>query len=197
MKLCFASRNPHKHREIAHILGDAFQLLTLDEIGCREELPETASTIAGNAICKARYVWQRYGMACFAEDSGLEVDALNGAPGVHSAHYAGIPPDTKANIERLLKELQGISNRKAQFRTVIALILPHGELHTFTGTVSGWITPVPRGEQGFGYDPIFQPEGHHLTFAQMSLQEKNQISHRRRALDAFLNFLHNHPCIRR
>lgn len=188
-ELCFATRNKHKREEIAAQLGSNFRLLTLDEIGCTEEIPEPETTIEGNAAYKARYVWERYRIPCFADDSGLEVAALGGAPGVHSAYYAGPDRDFKANYELVLQQLQGITDRRAQFKTVIALVQPDGRLHTFTGIVTGNITEEPRGNNGFGYDPIFQPDGYKLTFGEMPAALKTQISHRARAMRQLIEFL--------
>jgi XTP/dITP diphosphohydrolase len=188
-EFCFATRNAHKREEIAAQLGGNFRLLTLDEIGCTEEIPEPEATIEGNAAYKARYVWEHYRIPCFADDSGLEVAALGGAPGVHSAYYAGASRDFKANYELVLRQLQGITDRRAQFKTVIALAQADGSLHTFTGIITGNITDAPRGSNGFGYDPIFQPDGYDLTFGEMSPALKTQISHRARAMQQLLDFL--------
>lgn len=188
-KYCFATRNAHKREEIAAQLGGNFRLLTLDEIGCREEIPEPEATIEGNAAYKARYVWEHYHISCFADDSGLEVVALDGAPGVHSAYYAGPARDFKANYELVLQQLSGISDRRAQFKTVIALVQPDGSLHLFTGIITGQISEEPRGNNGFGYDPIFQPDGYHVTFGEMESALKTQISHRARAMQQLLDFL--------
>ncbi|MCS7017624.1 MAG: RdgB/HAM1 family non-canonical purine NTP pyrophosphatase [Cytophagales bacterium] len=187
--LCFVTRNAHKREEIAAQLGNVCQLLTLDEMGCTEEIPEPEDTIEGNAIYKARYVCERYQIPCFADDSGLEVFALNGAPGVHSAYYAGKARDFKANYERVLQELKGICDRRAQFKTVIALALPNGKVRTFTGIITGVITEAPRGSNGFGYDPIFQPDGYGITFGEMETSLKTRISHRARAMQQLLDFL--------
>jgi XTP/dITP diphosphohydrolase len=188
-ELCFATRNVHKREEIAAQLGGNFRLLTLDEIGCTEEIPEPEATIEGNAAYKASYVWERYHISCFADDSGLEVVALNGAPGVRSAYYAGTNRDFKANYEMVLREMEGISDRRAQFKTVIALVRPDSNMQLFTGVITGAITTAPRGSNGFGYDPIFQPDGYHLTFGEMAPALKNQISHRARAVQQLLDFL--------
>ncbi len=173
------------------VLGGTFQLLTLANVGCKEELPETQETIAGNANQKAAYVWNHYKIPCFADDTGLEVEALDGAPGVFSARYAGPQRSSKDNLNLLLKKMEGLHNREAQFRTVISLILPQGEW-LFEGIVKGVILTEPRGTAGFGYDPIFQPHGSRKTLAEMTMEEKNEISHRALAvkkLKVFLNAL--------
>ncbi|WP_080237165.1 RdgB/HAM1 family non-canonical purine NTP pyrophosphatase [Spirosoma rigui] len=187
MELCFATNNAHKLDEVSAILGDAFTLKTLSDIGCTDELPETSGTIPGNSRQKAEYVWTHFGVSCFADDSGLEVDALNGEPGVDSAHYSGTR-DHARNIETLLTNLSGQTNRRARFVTVFTLIL-HGVEHQFEGTVDGQILTEVRGAGGFGYDPIFQPDGHDRTFAEMSSAEKNGISHRSRALSKMVAYL--------
>lgn len=188
MKLVFASNNKNKLQEIRHQLPAEIELLDLEDIGCTEDIPETAGTIEGNAILKAGYVTKKYGYNCFADDTGLEVDALNGAPGVYSARYAGEAKDANANIDKLLAELKGNPNRNANFKTVIALNLD-GEQHLFTGIVNGIITLEKAGEQGFGYDPVFQPDGLEVTFAQISLAQKAELSHRGRAVKQLLDFL--------
>ncbi len=170
------------------VLGMAFQLQTLEDIGCKEELPETQDTIVGNARQKARYVWDHYKTPCFADDTGLEVEALNGAPGVYSAHYAGPQRNSKDNYNLLLDTMRNIPHRDAQFRMVISLILPNGEW-SFEGIVKGTITMAPKGDGGFGYDPIFQPSGSTKTLAQMTMEEKNQISHRGIAVKKLAEFL--------
>lgn len=188
--IVFATNNAHKLEEVRAILGSRCQVLSLAEIDCHDDIPETADTLDGNAIIKARWVKDRYGYDCFADDTGLEVDALDGAPGVKSARYAaeaggGTDHDSKANMRLLLRNLEGEEKRTARFRTVIALICDGCE-YTFEGKVEGVITTSPRGVDGFGYDPVFLPEGETLTFAEMSAAEKNSLSHRRRALDAML-----------
>lgn len=188
MKLVFASNNKNKIQEIRHQLPESIELLSLEDIGCYEDIPETADTIEGNAILKADYVTKNYGYDCFADDTGLEVNALNGAPGVYSARYAGEEKSAEANMDKLLAELEGNSNRVANFKTVIALNL-NGEQHLFTGIVNGSITLEKAGTGGFGYDPVFKPEGQNLTFAQLSLNEKAQLSHRGRAVKQLINFL--------
>ncbi|RNI32847.1 non-canonical purine NTP diphosphatase [Rufibacter immobilis] len=189
MKICFASNNAHKLQEIQQLLGPPFELISLEQLGCTEELAEDQDTLEGNALQKATYVWEKYGVLCFADDTGLEVEALHHEPGVYSARYAGPARDNQANMQKVLEKLQGQTNRKARFRTAIALILEEGEQHLFDGIVEGHITASGRGEKGFGYDPIFVPEGHDRTFAEMDSQEKNQISHRGRAVQQLVSFL--------
>ena len=188
MILVFASNNKNKIQEIKHQLPPDIKLLSLEDIGCFEEIPETADTIEGNAILKADYVTKNYGYDCFADDTGLETDALNGEPGVYSARYAGEQKDANDNMDKLLSKLNGITNRKAHFKTVIALNLS-GEQHLFTGMVHGEITISKAGNQGFGYDPIFKPVGLNFTFAQISLNEKAKLSHRGRAVQQLIDFL--------
>jgi XTP/dITP diphosphohydrolase len=187
MQLCFATNNAHKLKEIRAILGDSFELKTLNEIGCEEELPETTETIEGNSHQKAQYVWEHFHIDCFADDSGLEITALNGAPGVHSAYYSGTR-NHQQNIERVLSELQGAVDRSAQFKTVITLIL-NGEARQFEGIIKGNLLHQPLGKEGFGYDPLFVPEGHDRTFAEMTLEEKGKLSHRARAFSKLVDFL--------
>jgi XTP/dITP diphosphohydrolase len=187
-KLVVATNNAHKLEEIAAILGDEMELLSLKDIECFADIPETADTLEGNARQKAMYIYENYGMDCFADDTGLEVEALNGAPGVFSARYAGDGHDSEANMQKLLKELEGMENRKAQFRTAICLILD-GKEHLFEGIVKGEIIGEKRGGAGFGYDPIFVPEGHDLTFAELGNDIKNTISHRFRAVEKLCQFL--------
>ena len=188
-KLVFATNNPHKLEEIRQILGGRIEVLSLSDIGCHEDIPETAPTLEGNALIKARYVYERYGFDCFADDTGLEVAALGGAPGVHTARYA-YPDrhDPEANTQKLLDALKNKKDRKAQFRTVIALI-QSGEEHLFEGIVRGVITTEKRGTEGFGYDPVFSPEEAGLTFAELGTEAKNRISHRARAVRLLCNFL--------
>ena len=186
--LVFATNNPHKLREIREIMPDHITILSLADIHCEGDIPETADTLEGNALIKAHYVYDRYGFDCFADDTGLEVEALNGGPGVHTARYAGESQDPDANMKKMTAEMQENTNRHARFRTVIALI-EKGVEHLFTGIVDGEIATEPRGEQGFGYDPIFIPEQTGLTFAQMGEEGKNQISHRARAVGKLLDFL--------
>jgi XTP/dITP diphosphohydrolase len=185
---CIASNNKHKIEEMSAIMGSSFSFLSLEEIGCREELPETKDTLEGNALQKARFVFDRYKISCFADDTGLEVEALHGEPGVYSARYAGPTRDAEANMNLLLNKLEGKSNRHARFRTVIALIDNRGE-HLFEGIVEGTITHEKRGSGGFGYDPIFQPKGYMQTFGEMPLSEKNQISHRAKAVEKLCAYL--------
>lgn len=180
-KLIFATNNAHKLEEVGAIIGSSLQLVTLREAGITEDIPENEPTIEGNALAKARYVWEKTGCDCFADDTGLEVDALGGAPGVHSARYATDGHDFAANREKLLRELEGKSDRKARFRTVVALI-EGGVEHCFEGIVEGEITTSEIGEGGFGYDCLFRPEGYEQTFAELAPEEKNAISHRGRAV---------------
>jgi XTP/dITP diphosphohydrolase len=190
MRLCFASNNAHKLDEIRPLLPASVELVSLAAIGCEEELPETQDTLEGNARQKAQYVWDHYGVACFADDTGLEVTALNGEPGVYSARYAGPQRSAADNVQKLLQELQGRSDRSARFRTVVALVLPNGEVHDFAGAVEGTIINEVRGHEGFGYDPVFCPiESNGRTFAEMSLAEKNAVSHRSRAVAKLVHFL--------
>lgn len=187
--LVFATNNLHKLEEVRDILGGSFRIASLKEIGCTDDIPETADTLEGNALQKARYVKDKFGYDCFADDTGLEVEALGGAPGVFSARYAGPGHDSEANMRKLLKELEGKMNRQAQFRTVIALLL-EGREYTFEGIVRGAILTERRGTAGFGYDPVFVPEGYAETFAEMGSEEKNRISHRARAVQKLADFLH-------
>ena len=186
--MIFVTINRHKLAEVSAILGDSIELKSLKEIGCTDEIPETAETLEGNALMKARYIYERYGQDCFADDTGLEVDALDGAPGVYSARYAGPGHDSEANMQKLLKELDGKNDRHAQFRTVIALIIG-GEEHLFEGVVKGTILEEREGEGGFGYDPIFRPEGYDHSFASLGDEVKNRISHRARAVEKLVEFL--------
>lgn len=187
--LVFATNNAHKLEEIRAILGDKINILSLNDIDCHADIPETADTLEGNARLKAEYIYQHYGMDCFADDTGLEVEALNGAPGIYSARYAGgAGHDSEANMHKLLSELEGKTNRKAQFRTAICLI-ERGEEHLFEGIVRGTILQERRGTAGFGYDPIFQPEGYTETFAEMGNEEKNKISHRARVVQKLVEYL--------
>ena len=187
-KLVVATNNAHKLEEIAAILSDEMELLSLKDINCHADIPETADTLEGNARQKAMYIYENYGMDCFADDTGLEVDALNGAPGVFSARYAGDGHDSEANMQKLLKELKGNENRKAQFRTAICLIM-EGKEYLFEGIVKGEIIEEKRGGAGFGYDPIFVPEGYEQTFAELGNDIKNTISHRARAVEKLCKFL--------
>ena len=188
MQLVFASNNKNKILEIQSILPETIEILSLESIGCYEDIPETAATIEGNAVLKANYVTQKYGYNCFADDTGLEVDSLNGEPGVYSARYAGEQRNADDNMNKLLECLSDKSNRKAQFKTVIALNL-NGKQHLFTGIARGEITLEKSGDQGFGYDPIFKPEEYQETFAQLSLDIKNKISHRGKATQQLIDFL--------
>ena len=188
MKLVFATNNRHKLDEVRAIVGDRVEVLSLNDIGCYDDIPETADTLQGNALIKARYIHEKFGVDCFADDTGLEVEALDGAPGVYSARYAGEECDSEANMQKLLQNLTGKSNRNAQFRTVIALIIK-GEEKLFNGIVKGTITEEKRGNSGFGYDPVFVPEGFSESFAQMSGDMKNSISHRYRATRELSNYL--------
>lgn len=194
MKLCFATNNDHKISEVQKCLPADIALVSLKEIGCVEQLAETTATIPGNSRQKAEYVFQHYHVDCFADDSGLEVEALNGAPGVDSAMYAGPQRSHKDNIELLLKNLEGIAFRKARFITVITLIL-HGTSHQFEGILNGTIIDSPRGTGGFGYDPVFVPEGETRTLAELTMDEKNAISHRARAIQKLLHFLELQPSV--
>jgi len=187
-KLVVATNNAHKLEEIAAILGDEMELLSLKDIKCFADIPETADTLEGNARQKAMYIYENYGMDFFADDTGLEVDALNGAPGVYSARYAGDGHDSEANMQKLLHELEGKKNRKAQFRTAICLI-QEGKEYLFEGIVKGEIIQEKRGGAGFGYDPIFVPEGYEQTFAELGNDVKNTISHRARAVEKLCLFL--------
>ena len=188
MQLVFASSNKNKIFEIQSMLPESIQILSLEDIGCFEEIPETADTIEGNAILKANYVTSKYGYACFADDTGLEVAALNGEPGVFSARYAGEQRNADDNMNKLLDELFEKDNRKAQFKTVIALNI-NGQQELFSGIAEGEITLQKTGTKGFGYDPIFQPIGYKETFAELSLEIKNEISHRGKATQKLINFL--------
>lgn len=188
MKICFATNNPNKLKEIRQMLGEQYSIQSLEDIGCSEELPENQQTLEGNSEEKARYVYDHYGVDCFADDTGLEVSALNGAPGVYSARYAGPQRKSEDNILRLLEELEGKKDRTAQFRTVITLILS-GQIHQFEGIVKGEIITTKTGTAGFGYDPVFKPEGYEQTFAEMDMETKNKISHRGRAIRQLVEFL--------
>lgn len=208
MKIVFATNNEHKLSEIRAILGSQFEIVSLADIGCHEEIPETGTTLEENALMKAEYIYNKYHLSCFADDTGLEVEALNGAPGVYSARYASMADntsdtshDSEANMARLLRELANNNNRKARFRTVIALIekkdiCPCGctsikQIHRFEGIVDGEITREKSGVEGFGYDPIFRPNGYDQTFAELGTDIKNQISHRARATAKLAEFLND------
>lgn len=192
-KLVFATNNQHKLQELRQIADGHFEVLSLEQIGCHDDIPETGSTFAENALQKARHIYQKYHLDCIADDSGLVVDALDGAPGVFSARFAarelGLDhTDSGENVKLLLKKLQGVADRSAHFSTVMALIVD-GQEHTFEGRVDGSITAEPMGDGGFGYDPVFRPDGWDLTFAQASAQAKNEISHRARATRKAVDFL--------
>ena len=187
-EIVFATNNQHELSELRRIVGGRFHILSLSDIGCHEDIPETADTLVGNALQKARYVKEHYGYDCFADDTGLMVDALGGAPGVYSARYAGPGHDSAANMKLLLENMAGRTDRTARFMTVIALILNGREL-TFEGTVEGEILTAPEGDGGFGYDPVFRPEGHDVSFALMSADAKNAISHRGRATARLIEYL--------
>lgn len=191
MELVFASNNPHKVREIKSILGNSFTLLSLTDINILEDIPENEPLLEGNALSKARYVYNATGMNVFADDTGLEIEGLNGLPGVHSARFAGESKDSSANIEKVQTLLGDSKNRKARFRTVIALIFEKQE-YLFEGIVTGTIIKDKRGDEGFGYDPVFIPDGKTRTFAEMDLTEKNSVSHRARAFEKLTDFLYKH-----
>jgi len=187
-ELVFATNNAHKLSEVQHLLGDRFRLLSLKDIHLEDEIPEDYDTLEQNALQKARYIFDKSHLNCFADDTGLEVEALNGRPGVFSARYAGEGKNPKDNIKKLLQELNGVKNRKARFRTVVALIIDNQE-YLFEGIVNGQIIESERGVDGFGYDPVFLPDGYSLTFAEMMLDQKNLISHRARAVGKLVEFL--------
>lgn len=188
-KLVFATNNAHKLEEVSAILGDSINLLSLKDIDCHTDIPETADTLEGNALLKSSYVFKNYQLDCFADDTGLEVEALNGAPGVYSARYAeGEGHDAQANMLKLLHNMEGKENRKAQFRTVISLILD-GKEYLFEGVIKGEIIKEKRGDSGFGYDPVFVPEGYNQTFAELGNDIKNRISHRALAVNKLCDFL--------
>ena len=191
MKICFATHNQNKFNEINSKLGNAFELVSLHDLNVIDEIPETGSTLEENSLIKAEYIYLNFDTPVFSDDSGLEVDALQGAPGVFSARYAGLPKNDLKNLELLLDNMKGVKNRTARFKTVITLIID-GETHQFTGVVEGHIAHSPSGESGFGYDPIFIPKGHNITFAQMSMTKKNSMSHRSRAFDKLLAYLNIH-----
>ena len=191
MKLVFATNNTHKLEEIKALLGDTLEIISLKELGCFQEIPEDHDTLEGNALQKALYIHDKYHVNCFADDTGLEIKALNNAPGIYSARYAGPQHNSEANMQKVLLEMKNIHQRAAQFRTVIALIL-NGENYFFEGVVKGEILHEKQGERGFGYDPIFKPAGFTSSFAEMSLADKNQISHRGQATQKLVTFLHNY-----
>lgn len=187
-KFVFATNNTHKLKEVSAILGKKIELLSMKDIDCNVDIPETADTLEGNALIKARYIFENYHLDCFADDTGLEVEALNGAPGVYSARYAGDAHDSEANMKKLLKEMENVENRRARFRTVFALII-NGKEHLFEGIVKGEIIKNRKGTSGFGYDPVFVPEGYSQTFAEMGNELKNKISHRAMATQKLCHFL--------
>ena len=187
-QLVFATNNHHKIEEVLAKIGHQFIILSLDDIGCTDDIEETGTTFAANASIKSHYIYSKYQLSCFGDDSGLEIDALNGEPGVYSARYAGKHGDHQANMDKVLTLLNAQTNRKARFKTVISLVLD-GKEHFFEGTVEGTIRNQRSGSQGFGYDPIFQPDGYTITFAEMTMQQKNAISHRARAVEKMIAFL--------
>jgi len=190
MQLVFASNNKNKIKEIQLLVPQSIHVLSLEDIGCLEEIPETADTIEGNAILKANYVTENFGLPCFADDTGLEIESLNNEPGVYSARYAGEQKNAEDNMDLVLQKLASKTNRKAQFKTIIALNI-NNQQHLFEGIVKGEITLEKSGNQGFGYDPIFQPEGFSTTFAEMTMEQKSIISHRGIAVQKLINFLSN------
>lgn len=190
MSLVFATNNKHKIEEISRLLEGTYEIIPLEAIGCHDDIPEDHETLEENALQKARYIKEHYGCDCFADDTGLEIEAINGQPGVYSARYAGPAKDSKANMQKVLDEMHNRTNRKACFRTVIALILD-GKEYLFEGRVDGEILPEQRGNAGFGYDPIFRPDGFEESFAEMDLDTKNNISHRGRAVSRLTDFLKN------
>ena len=190
MKLVFATNNPNKLSELQALVPDGIEILSLAAINCNEELPETNPTLEDNALQKAQYVYQNYGFNCFADDTGLELEALDNAPGVYSARYAGEPSDSEKNIEKILSEMKGKENRVAQFRTVIALNLKNNQF-LFEGICKGEISKTKNGNKGFGYDPIFIPKGHKKSFAEMSMDEKGEISHRGKAIKELITFINS------
>lgn len=190
MKLVFATNNKNKIKEIKNLLGNSIELLSLADINCLEEIPETSDTIAGNALQKAQYVFDKYGYNCFADDTGLEIESLNGEPGIYSARYAGAQRDANDNMDKVITNLKNKTNRNAHFKTVIALIID-GKEALFEGIAEGEITETKSGSEGFGYDPIFKPQGYDITFSEMSLDEKNKISHRGKAVRLLAEHLIN------
>ncbi|MBI9061187.1 MAG: non-canonical purine NTP diphosphatase [Marinilabiliaceae bacterium] len=191
MDLVFATNNENKLKEIQQLLGASINILSLKELGCFDDIPETGDTLEANALQKARYIYERYGKNCFADDTGLEVDVLNGAPGVYSARYAGEEKSAEKNMDKILSELQDVAHRNANFRTVVALIID-GKEFFFEGKVKGSILKTRQGKEGFGYDPIFQPAGYSSSFAQMAMDEKNKTSHRGRAVKKLVKYLKNY-----
>lgn len=186
--LVFATNNQHKLEEVSHILGDKIELLSLADINCDTDIPETADTLEGNALLKSQYIYKNYGLDAFGDDTGMEIEALNNAPGIYSARYAGEEKNSEANMLKVLHELDGIENRNARFRTAISLILD-GKEYLFEGIINGKITEEKRGEAGFGYDPIFMPDGYDKTFAELGEDIKNTISHRALAITKLVDFL--------
>lgn len=190
MKICFATNNVHKLEEVIDaVAAEKIQIVSLAEIGCYEELPETRDTLEGNSLQKAEYVLAKYDVPCFADDTGLEVSALNGEPGVYSARYAGLQRNSNDNIQLVLDKLGDTDNRRAQFRTVISLVGIESQPRLFEGVVNGFITKARRGTSGFGYDPVFIPDGFDQTFAEMTLTEKNRLSHRGKAVEKLIAYL--------
>ena len=190
MELVFATNNQHKLEELQAILGNKIKLLSLNDIGCTDEIPEEQPTLEGNAAQKAFYVYNKFGFNCFADDTGLEIEALNGEPGVFSARYAGEAKNAQANMDKVLLLMEKIKNRKARFRTVISLVIDGAETQ-FEGVVDGEILTAKQGEKGFGYDPLFMPAGFRKTFAEMNMEEKNSISHRGRAVEKLVRYLNS------
>jgi XTP/dITP diphosphohydrolase len=188
MKILFATANQHKVDEVQRLLGSAFEVVTPAQIGYADDIPETGDTLEKNARQKARFIFEKCGQPCFADDTGLEIEMLNGAPGVYSARYAGDGKDAQANMQRVLKELHGVTNRAARFRCVIVLIVDDRE-YVFEGRIEGEILTEKHGTQGFGYDPIFRPQGYPYTFAEMPVEEKNRLSHRGKAVEQLVAFL--------
>ncbi|MPQ48990.1 non-canonical purine NTP diphosphatase [Marinifilum sp. N1E240] len=191
MKLVFATNNPNKLKELQNLLGDDIELLSLADINCNDDIPEDHETLEENATQKAEYIYNKFKLNCFADDTGLEIEALNNEPGVYSARYAGVDKDAKANMKKVLKNLEGESNRLARFRTVISLFL-NDEEYQFEGIVHGNILESEKGRDGFGYDPIFEPKGYSISFAEMEMSEKNRISHRGLAVQKLVKFLLNY-----
>ncbi|HNX88500.1 MAG TPA: non-canonical purine NTP diphosphatase [Paludibacteraceae bacterium] len=189
-KIVFATNNRHKSEEVKAILAEKAEIFCLADIGCNDDIPETGSTLEENAILKARYIYEKYNIPCFADDTGLEIDALNGRPGVYSARYAGEPSNSAMNMQKVQLEMEGITNREAQFRTVIAYI-ENGDIQLFEGIVKGAIGVKPEGNGGFGYDPLFIPEGYDMSFASLSPEVKNTISHRAIAMGKFTAYFQN------
>ena len=187
-EIVFATHNPNKVKEVAQLLEGHFKVLSLTDIGCNEDIPETATTLEGNARIKSMHVWENYGRSCFADDTALEVAALDGKPGVRSARFAGEHCNSEDNMALLLEKMAGVDDRTARFRTIVSLVM-EGEEFQFEGIASGTITESHSGDKGFGYDPIFQPDGYDRTFAQMSTEEKNAISHRAKAVKKLIDFL--------